>query len=162
MKRLSDEVVLNEKYKYVYEKEKKIWIPHIYGKAFPLTPDSLCKFYDTNLLSIAAMYDNYFWLSNPAEFNDPFDCNLNLIEFDKSGQTDLETINKKNNLSIIGVTCFTTQINEPLFWAHYARNYNGFAIDFNPQSLTVSINNQELKRFSLNPVLYFDKFIKVK
>lgn len=155
-----DELILNEKYKYVFDSENNMWRIYINGKLFPLVPDKLFKFYDTNLNNVAALHESYFWLSNPSDFNDPFDCNLNLIEYEDDTLRTANPSMKRNNIANIGLTCFTTIIDEPLLWAHYAKNYSGFVLEFNPQ--TIRIQKRVNKKFSLNPVLYFDTFIKVK
>ena len=155
------EVILNDKYKYVYDSEDKLWRIHTYGIPTLLKPEKLFKFYDTNLNSVASLHEGYFWLSNPSDFNDPFDCNLNLVEHDNNINQELDTKIKRNNIANIGVTCFTQVINEPLMWAHYANNYRGFVVEFNTETIRVYIDKNE-RKFSLNPVLYFDKFIKVK
>lgn len=46
-------------------------------------------------------------------------------------------------------------------WAHYANNYNGFVLELNTEHIQVHLHDRDRKQ-SLNPVLYFDKFIKVK
>jgi hypothetical protein len=155
------EVILNDKYKYVYDSENKLWRIHTYGNPTLLKPEKLFKFYDTNLNNIASLHEGYFWLSNPSDFNDPFDCNINLVEHDNNIDKKLDTKIKRNNILNIGVTCFTQVINEPILWAHYANNYQGFAIELNPDTLRINLDKSERKS-SLNPVLYFDKFIKVK
>jgi hypothetical protein len=152
-----DEEILNEKYKFVYDPEKKFWLIHINGIPSPLKPDKMFKFYAANLNNIASLHEGYFWLSNPREFNDPFDCNINLIdcEYYKTGEPKL------NNLINIGLTCFTEVLNEPLLWAHYAQDYNGYAIEFDTDVMGIVEENNE-KKFELLPVMYFDDFIRVK
>lgn len=158
---MKKEVILNDRYKYVFDSDLNFMRIHIDGVPCPLSPRTLFKFYDTNLLSIASLHENYFWLSNPKEFNDPFDCNINLIEFEDLENFPESTSIKRNNVSNIGVTCFTEEINEPLMWAHYANNYYGFVLELDSEHIRVNLYNRERKK-SLNPVLYFDKFIKVK
>ncbi len=155
------EVILNKTYKYVYDHENNFWRIHINGIPTPLKPQKLYKFFDTNLLSIASLHENYFWLSNPSQFNDPFDSNINLIEYDNKVNEKLKDTAKRNNIPNIGVTCFSEIINEPLMWAHYANNYYGFVLELNTETIRVHLDKSE-RRFSLNPVLYFDEFIKVK
>lgn len=158
---MKNEIILNDKYKYVFDSDLNRMRIHIDGVPCPLGPDKLFKFYDTNLLSIASLHENYFWLANPKDFNDPFDCNINLV--DHENETDLKKHPdvKRNNIPDIGITCFTEEINEPLMWAHYANNYYGFVLELDPKHTHINLDNRERKK-SINPVLYFDKFIKVK
>ncbi len=153
------EIILNEKYKYVYDKELKRLNIHIDGKPCPLKAENLFKFYDTNLNNVAALHENYFWLSKPSDFNDPFDCNVNLIEHENHKELFYDET-KPNAIDGIGITCFTEEINELLLWAHYANNYRGFALEFNTETMRVNMNGK--KKYSLNPALYFDEFISVK
>ena len=157
---MEKEVILNERYKYVFDSELNRMRIHIDGVPCPLNPKKLFKFYDTNLLSIASLHENYFWLSNPKDFNDPFDCNINLVEHENEADLKKLTSVKRNSIADVGVTCFTEEINEPLMWAHYANNYFGFVLELDPEHIRVNLNNRE-RRKSINPVLYFDEFIKV-
>ena len=150
------EIILNKDYKYVYNKDLELWWPHYKGIPFPRKPKNLFKYYALNLNNIAALYQNYFWLSNPSDFNDPFDCNINLIEFEEKP----EWSKRGNNHGNVGVCCFTESINDPTLWAFYT-NYNGFVLEFNPEKTTVGLNVEE-RTWSLNPVMYFDELIKVK
>lgn len=156
---MKKEIKLNNRYKYVFDSELNRMHIHIDGKRCPLKPEKLYKFYDTNLLSLASLHENYFWLSKPNDFNDPFDCNINLIEFEN--KDEIQDLISENRIANIGVTCFTEEINEPLMWAHYANNYYGFVLELDAEHIRVNLYNRERKK-SLNPVLYFDKFIKVK
>jgi hypothetical protein len=158
---MEKEIILDSRYKYVFDSELNRMRIHIYGNPCPLVPPKLYKFYNTNLLSIASLQDSYFWLSNPKEFNDPFDCNINLIEHNNQKALNKITSSKKNDISNIGVTCFTEVLDEPLMWAHYANNFYGFVLELDSNHLRVNLYNRERKK-SLNPVLYFKQFIKVK
>nr|WP_319401692.1 DUF2971 domain-containing protein [uncultured Carboxylicivirga sp.] len=158
---MEKEIIINSKYKYVFDSDLNRMHIHKDNKPFPLRPEKLFKFFDTNLLSIASLHENYFWLSNPKDFNDPFDCNSNLVEFESKEYREKYYSQKGNRISDYGVTCFTEEINEPLMWAHYANNYFGFALEVNTEHIQVNLAPSNRKK-SLNPVLYFNNFIKVK
>jgi hypothetical protein len=158
---MGNEVILNDRYKYVYDPELKRMRIHIDGVPCPLNPVKLFKFFDTNLLSVASLHENYFWLSNPKYFNDPFDCNFNLVEQEKNEDLIKCSSDITNRVSDIGICSFTEVLNEPLMWAHYANNYYGFALELDPEHIRVYLDNRERKK-SLNPILYFNEFIKVK
>jgi hypothetical protein len=155
------DVILNDRYKYVFDRKLRRYIINIDGVPSPLYPKQIFKFYGLSLNSLAALHENYFWLSNPKDFNDPFDCNINLVEYPGISFKNAKETHPRNDIGNIGVTCFTEEINEALLWAHYAQNYTGFAIEFNSKTLRVNIDDQSRKH-TLNPVLYFDKFISVK
>lgn len=157
---MEKEIILSDRYKYLYDEKKKFMWLYIDGFPCPLKPERLYKFYDTNLLSLASLHENYFWLSNPKEFNDPFDCNINLLEFENKENLLMPESRKRNDVSNIGITCFTEVINEPVMWAHYANNYYGFVLELNTEHIRVNLDNR--KRKSLNPVIYLNEFIKIK
>jgi hypothetical protein len=154
------EKILNNEYKYVYDEALQRYRHYYRNKPMPLRPKKMYKYYALNLNNVAALHDGYFWLSNPADFNDPFDCNLHLVEHE-----NIEELNNKvkraNDVSNIGVTCFSEVLKEPLMWGHYTNNYKGFVVEFNPLKTTVQLDATKRKH-SLNPVMYFSKFIKVK
>jgi hypothetical protein len=158
---MKDSIFLNDRYKYVFDKRLNRYRINIDGLPSPLFPKKLFKFYSPNLNNVAALHENYFWVSNPKEFNDPFDCNINLVEHEGLNLNHIKDNQARNDLDNIGVTCFTEVIDEPLLWAHYAINYTGFGIEFNSKTFRVNIGDTSRKH-SLNPVLYFDQFVKVR
>lgn len=103
------------------------------GVAVRGAPKSIYKYYALNDKNIDALKNSYFFLSNPKDFNDPFDCNFNLIteqqkDFINGFPTPIlnDVINK-------GISCFSTHGMHPLMWGHYARAFQGFVLEFNPQ-----------------------------
>ena len=150
------EVILSDKYKYKFV--HSLGRPHIHINDLPCPsrPSKLFKFYSANLNNLASLYEAYFWLSKPRDFNDPFDCNLNLIQHD-----DLVIDNKPNNIEDIGITCFTETNDEWLMWAHYTNNYRGYCIEFNTETFRVKLNKSE-RLYSLNPVIYLNSFPEIK
>ena len=155
------EIILNDRYKYVYDKRLKRYRINIDGRPSPLYPKRIFKFYSPTLNNVAALHENYFWVSNPKDFNDPFDCNINLVEYEGLDLKHVKDSQARNDLSNVGVTSFTEVIDELLLWAHYAVNYTGFAIEYNSKTFRVNIGDIKRKH-SLNPILYFDKFVKVR
>lgn len=53
---MTEEIELNEKYKYVFDSELNRMNLHIDGTPCPLKPEKLFKFHDTNLLNIASLH----------------------------------------------------------------------------------------------------------
>ncbi len=149
-----EEHKLNERYKFIYDSDNGF---RIYDKDLPFKkPKKLFKFYDTDLNNVASLHDNYVWLGKPSGFNDPFDCNLNLIKHKKPIQ-----VNNPSNLQNIGISSFSEINDELLLWAHYANNYRGFCIEFDPKKLSFFPERNNTK-YSLDPVLYFEEFIEVE
>lgn len=94
--------------------------------------------------------------ANPKTFNDPFDCDISGIFFDLNGHLDFIVKNEINQLkelfkpnslsigdleeaykqSITGklnnsvITCFSSEKNNHLLWAHYAVNHTGMCLGF--------------------------------
>jgi len=84
--------------------------------------------------------DNYFWLSSPDTFNDPFDCHLKddyFIFETKEDGTDWQKIQQAYYDSVIypsylfnGIACFTESYDEILMWSHYADCHQGVCLGF--------------------------------
>jgi hypothetical protein len=146
----SYEVKLNDKTKdYDYYNNDLI---------IPTKINKLYKFMSFNNNTIASLLQSYFWLANPASFNDPFDCNKNLI-VDYSKGTDDDTIKAQNHFNDIGVTSFVESMNSPLMWAHYANNYNGIVLELDSSKLhlnNIKRNQEYHKTYELRKVIYPD------
>jgi len=52
-----------------------------YEKYLGTTPEQVFKFFSVNDNLEKTLKENYLWLSKPTDFNDPFDCNDNLVSF---------------------------------------------------------------------------------
>lgn len=118
-------------------------------------PQSVFKYYNTNKFSIESLKFKYLFHSNYKDFNDPFDCNLDLICFEKEKKRThfkKKEVIIKENFSNIGVCCFSRNVNSILMWSHYAENHKGFCLEF--------YSNR--KREGVNPldVNYVDVFMK--
>jgi hypothetical protein len=50
-----------------------------YNKYIGTTPEQVFKYFSINSNLKKTLKENYFWLSKPTDFNDPFDCNENLV-----------------------------------------------------------------------------------
>lgn len=98
-------------------------------------PKSLYKFFSLNDFSLDGLENNYVYLSNPKDFNDPFDCNRNLILEKQKKLRNWQYVETLNDLSDIGIACLSENGMEPLLWSHYANSYRGFSIKFNLESL---------------------------
>lgn len=119
--------------------------------------ETLYKFYNTNINSIDSLLNSYFYLANPASFNDPFDSNKNLIvDFEKATNE-----NKKNNFNDIGICSFCEDINHPIMWAHYTNNYRGFAVEFNTENFKLIIDKNQFKGEEIDKGIQISKVIYV-
>lgn len=112
--------------------EENRWILHKNGVAQKLLPMSLYKYYPLNEYSLDALEKGYFYLSNPKDFNDPFDCNYNLITENQRNLRDWEYVPLLNDVINKGITCFSEDGVHPLMWGHYTNSYNGFVVKIKP------------------------------
>jgi len=115
-------------------------------------PKSLFKYYSLNENNINALEDNYFYLSNPKDFNDPLDCNQNLIIEKQKKLTDWEYAPLLNNNDNKGITSFSENGLNPLMWGHYTNSYTGFAVRFKSDEILPDIS--EIKSKKLLKVIY--------
>lgn len=93
----------------------------------------LYKYSRINLNLINSLSDQYLFFSNPNNFNDPFDSNLNYLLDKKilwsSGNSKLEDAIKttKNRL---GICCFSESHDNLHMWSHYADSHTGLCIGY--------------------------------
>jgi hypothetical protein len=116
---------------------------------------SVFKYFGVQDYNIESFKESYLYYSNYSNFNDPFDCNIELITFDKARRRtrhkrkeEILTENFKN----LGVCCFSRNVNSILMWAHYASNHKGFCLEF--------YSNRSLDGINPLDVLYVNNFIK--
>lgn len=85
------------------------------------------------------------WISDPKEFNDPFEFNIiSDYLFDNSEIKPLN-INQKiikdkieNLINNLGVICYSTDDTNGLLWSHYADNHKGIILVFDaPQETNI-------------------------
>jgi hypothetical protein len=95
-------------------------------------PNSVFKYFRTFENDFSTLEEKYLYYSKYNDFNDPFDCSINLIEF---AYKKIHNTTKKNDfqesLSKIGICCFSRSVNSILMWSHYSENHKGFCIEFN-------------------------------
>lgn len=152
------ELIIDDEYKLVLNNpNRNIWDVYKNDILLPSKVDKLYKYYKLNLYNIDSLLRHYFFLANPGEFNDPFDCNINLLKNIPSTD-NMETV-KRNNYRNVGVCCLSENINSKLMWAHYTDNYNGFVIEFN--AIGVNIKKEDYNQYALSRVIYPEKPIQV-
>jgi hypothetical protein len=123
------------------------------------------KYYSPSEKFFDALQGDYFWFSSPNDFNDPFDCYAQLIEFysddflNKITQelpgVDASTINEVMHLTVeeqmrkYGICCFSQTPTNTLMWSHYASAHQGFCIGYDITDY--------LEDFKGYPVTYAEK-----
>lgn len=97
--------------------------------------------------------NKYFWFSKPKYFNDPFDCNMDILKTSSFLMQKLENKDQiwdfkhetlfdyiKETTEDFGILCFTSSTNKEgfadkgynnlYFWSHYAKNHTGIALGY--------------------------------
>ncbi|GAB3754868.1 DUF2971 domain-containing protein [Spirosoma pomorum] len=155
-----EEFTIDEEYRLLFNKETALWDTYQNEELMPKSPEYLYKYYSLNLYSIDSLLRHYFYLSNPGDFNDPFDCNLNLVR----GITENAKVEfvSRNNIKNIGISSLSETIDNHLMWAHYTNNYNGFAIKFKGDKVTVNMNEDRFDKYALTSVIYPKEPVRIK
>jgi len=154
------EFKIDDEYVLIKDSESSHWNTYQFGNLLPKSTPHLYKFYSLNLNSIDSLFRNYFYLANPKDFNDPFDCNVNLVE-DIGDLSKMKTV-QRNNYGNIGISSFTEVIDNHLMWAHYTNNYNGWALGFEGDKIQMKEDKGHLEKYTLTRVIYPEKLIKIK
>ena len=144
--------LINEEKKFDYSKSTEGVLRRLRKKE--LQPKTIFKFYsnDENGFNLNALKNKYLFHNSYLSFNDPFDCNINLVSFERNGK--LKKTNKKkkesfkNKLNNIGICCFTGNKNSILMWSHYSDSHKGYCLEF------------EKKENELYPINYIKDFSK--
>ena len=134
--------------------ENNDWVVFENGTPQISFPKYLYKYFSLNDFSLDSLENDYIFLSNPKDFNDPFDCNRNLITEKRKELKNWQYVERLNDISDVGISCFSENGMEPLLWGHYADSYHGFCLKFNVESLINGQNDSvKLKRviYSLDP-----------
>jgi hypothetical protein len=132
--------------------DQKDWKVIENGVSQDSSTKSLYKYFSLTKNSLDSLKNNYVYLSNPKDFNDPFDCNRNLIIQKKKEIKEWEYVETLNDISEIGISSFSQNGMEPLLWSHYANSYRGFCLKFKSDFLNKK--NKELVK--LKKVIYSD------
>lgn len=148
------EFEIDQEFKIVHNSDTGHWDYHKNQQSLSKEADVLYKFYSLNINNLDALFNNYFYLSNPGDFNDPFDCNINLIENNDTNEMKKLQIPQRNKYGNIGVSSFSETIDNHLMWAHYTNNYQGFALKFKGNNIQVFPQKGQLKRQTLTRVIY--------
>lgn len=150
---------IDNEYELRLNKKSGLWDIYQDGSLLSRTAKKLFKFYSLNLHNVEALLNHYFYLSSPGNFNDPFDCNVNLMH-DISDLQELDFV-KRNNFSNVWIASFSETIDNHLMWAHYTNVYNGFALEFKGNAIDVNVDLDAIKRHTLTRVIYPQKPPKI-
>lgn len=98
-------------------------------------PKNLYKYFPDNDDSLRTIRDGYLYFSSPRNFNDPFDCLTNREKYILKGGEEI-TKHRED----LGVCCFSLVNDNPVMWAHYTNQYQGFCIKLKNEKLLKSKN----------------------
>jgi hypothetical protein len=156
------EFQIDKNHRLEFNKSTKLWDYYKKDKLVPKKADRLFKYYTLSVNNIGALLSSYFYLSNPGTFNDPFDCNVNIVT--NNDENELKNIKgvKRNDIGNIGIVSFSEVIDSHLMWAHYTNNYRGFAIEFKGTEITVDLRKDQIARQTLTKVIYPKKIKTIK
>lgn len=118
-------------------------------------PVTVFKYFGTKDIYLQSLREQYLYHSDFRYFNDPFDCNIELLNFEKLTKSKKEInieVNIREKFNSIGVCCFTRLAKSILMWSHYASNHEGFCVEFNYNSRINGINPLDVN--------YSDSFVK--
>lgn len=94
------------------------------------------KYYSGNSYSLESLKKQEFWFSKPTEFNDPFDCNMDILDNypafkEKLFQKSPDLIKSfQDAVKHFGICCFSDEGDNMHLWSLYANSYKGFALEF--------------------------------
>jgi hypothetical protein len=115
------------------------------------------KYFGNQNYNVESFKQGYLFFSNYKNFNDPFDCNINLISFEKTNKRkrikDKEEI-LKDNFTKLGICCFSRKVYSILMWSHYATNHTGFCLEFH--------SNKDLEGINPLDVNYVDNYLQAE
>jgi len=124
-----------------------------------------------------ALLNRYFWFSKPTNFNDPFDCNMEVLLSHPEIKSYLDKQKGcykmiKSNTDNFGVLCFTKPTskgkngdrgyNNKYFWSHYANDHKGFVLGFDESKINDYYSSKILCKAELKPVNYKNYLFEIK
>ncbi|MBW4891470.1 DUF2971 domain-containing protein [Mucilaginibacter sp. HMF5004] len=143
-----------------------------------LLPEKIYKYTKLDQNFYDLLIGQRLWFSNPQDFNDPFDNNINFNEeldeeelesllrsekfkhdpktlishLKKNPQILDDTYDKlKHFIRDIGICCFSEIQDNLLMWAHYSNCHKGVCIEFDVEKLKTI--HQELKRVNYQKLM---------
>jgi hypothetical protein len=143
-----EKIIIDSKTEILFDKDD--WKLIEDGITQDTNRSSLYKYFSLNEYSLDSLKNDYVYLSNPKDFNDPFDCNRNLIIEKQKEIEKWQYVETLNDISNIGISCFSENGMEPLLWSHYADSYSGFCVKFKCDFL----NQKNKELIKLKKVIY--------
>ena len=114
---------------------------------------------------IESFRENYLWFSKPRFFNDPFDCNMEIIKYYNGFLNSINSIADKaedlliENTKEFGICCFSETKTNIHMWSHYANSHKGICVEYDSSEFDDYFSQLLQCRCHLNPVDYREKLI---
>jgi hypothetical protein len=114
---------------------------------------------------IESFKENYLWFSKPTFFNDPFDCNMEIIMHYNNFLNSVNSISDKAEDLIIsatkdfGICCFSETNDNIHMWSHYAQSHKGICVEYDFSDDEDYFSNLLQCNCSILDVDYRDKLI---
>lgn len=142
-------------------------------------PRKLYRYRPAESHDIISLKENTIWLSNPSQFNDPYDCKLEFDieamyaeQFPNDGSVlTIRTEYKKKFKKIMKNTRRTTfvgsfaiEIDNILMWSHYAKNHQGFCVEYDGEEVDDFARKNHGVQYQclLAPIYYTNKHVSIK
>lgn len=114
---------------YIFNTDKRILNEIEYTEKTEV-PRELIKFYSVSENSVNALRNGYLWATNPSDFNDPFDCPIQLWDISSfANNSHSRKIFYEGRLATLGIICLNefSLKDQDVLWGYYT-NQQGFAI----------------------------------
>jgi hypothetical protein len=164
--------------------QNKLPVIQIESYKYPDKPTVLYHYYNMSQYSMDSLCEHYIYANHPFDFNDPFDCNRDLISFEKTSLEEIYALNKISKPDEIKRLFFskkqedTLLLHDLLKWLmynviylktgiycmsskkdsmemwSYYTGHRGFVLEFDIQNLPSN-------RWGPFPINYTDKFEKI-
>jgi hypothetical protein len=108
---------------------------------------TMFRFREINKHLLASLVNSEIYFAQPNCLNDPFDCRVEVLKsldnaISKSSPENRETLLKlrqmqdffekvQADVSQVGVSSFSLDLNNPLMWSHYADQHRGVSLMYN-------------------------------
>ncbi len=85
---------------------------------------------------IESLRNNYLWFSKPKFFNDPFDCNMEVLNYSNNTLNKLRRLKEHDKDIIIentkhfGICCFSKTNDNIHLWSHYTDRHKGICVEY--------------------------------
>lgn len=116
---------------------------------------------------IESFKENYLWFSKPRFFNDPFDCNLEVIKYYNDFLNRINSVVDKaedlliNNTKEFGICCFSESNDNIHMWSHYADSHKGVCVEYDSSNFEDYFSQLLQSRCNLRPVDYRKQLINL-